>query len=270
MVAGDLDRQEDALRATRAHRPGVGLGSEQLARHGDDVELHLEDAGVLERVERVVVEVPQTDLLDQLLVLVVVDVVDEAEGAAAAPVDVLGVAGLDVGEELLGTAAALRDPCCIRHGRNLGRQRPVRSGHGTAAVYRRRSRSDADRGRPGDLRGVRHQGHRGDPRARTHPEIVVVQDPALPWGGRHEGHDGLGTFMLALVGSIDSAVTIDAMFQAGDSVVQHGRTAGTVRATGVAFDIPECHIWRVVDGLAVEARYFIDSAAMLDVLAAEA
>jgi ketosteroid isomerase-like protein len=105
--------------------------------------------------------------------------------------------------------------------------------------------------------------------ALMHPEIVVVQDPALPWGGRHVGHDGLGTFMLALVGSIDSAVTIENMFQAGDSVVQHGRTAGTVRATGVAFDIAECHIWRVVDGLAVDAQYFIDSAAMLDALAAE-
>jgi ketosteroid isomerase-like protein len=100
------------------------------------------------------------------------------------------------------------------------------------------------------------------------PAIVVTQDPALPWGGRHEGHDGLGDFMLALVGAIDSAVTIDTMFQAGDTVVQHGRTAGTVRATGVAFDIPECHIWRVVDGRAVEGSYFIDSAAMLEALAA--
>ncbi|WP_421118276.1 nuclear transport factor 2 family protein [Aquihabitans daechungensis] len=106
--------------------------------------------------------------------------------------------------------------------------------------------------------------------ALMHPDIVVEQDPALPWGGRHVGHEGLGTFMLALVGSIDSAVTIEGMFQAGDSVVQHGRTAGTVRATGVAFDIPECHVWRVVDGLAVEARYFIDSEAMLERLAAEA
>ncbi len=58
------------------------------------------------------------------------------------------------------------------------------------------------------------------------------------------------------------------MFQAGEHVVQHGRTAGTVRATGVAFDIAECHVWRVVDGRAVEARNFIDSAAMLEALSA--
>ncbi|MGK2948371.1 MAG: nuclear transport factor 2 family protein [Acidimicrobiales bacterium] len=102
----------------------------------------------------------------------------------------------------------------------------------------------------------------------TDPAIVVTQDPALPWGGRHEGHDGLGAFMMALVGSIDSAVTTEAMFEAGEHVVQHGRTAGTVRATGVTFDVPECHVWLVRDGRAVEARYFIDSGAMLEALAA--
>jgi ketosteroid isomerase-like protein len=104
----------------------------------------------------------------------------------------------------------------------------------------------------------------------TDPAIVVTQDPDLPWGGRHEGHDGLGTFVMALLGSIDSAVTVEAMFEAGEHVVQHGRTAGTVRATGVAFDIPECHVWRIVDGRAVEAQYFIDSPAMLAALAAPA
>lgn len=104
--------------------------------------------------------------------------------------------------------------------------------------------------------------------ALTDPSIVATQDPALPWGGRFEGHDRLGEFLLALIGTIDSAVTIEAMFQAGDRVVQHGRTAGTVRATGVAFDIPECHVWRVLDGRAVEAQYFIDSIAMLDSLSA--
>lgn len=104
--------------------------------------------------------------------------------------------------------------------------------------------------------------------ALTSPDIVVTQDPALPWGGRFEGHDGLGRFVMALLGSIDSAVTVEAIFQAGDRVVQYGRTAGTVRATGASFDIPECHLWRVEDGVAVEAQYFIDSAAMLEALRA--
>ena len=96
---------------------------------------------------------------------------------------------------------------------------------------------------------------------------MIEQDPALPWGGRWEGYDGLGEFSAALRGQIESAVTIESMFQAGEHVVQHGRTAGTVRATGAAFDIAECHVWRIVEGRAVEARFFIDSAAMLEALA---
>ena len=57
------------------------------------------------------------------------------------------------------------------------------------------------------------------------PSITIEQDPALPWGGRFEGHDGFGRFSMALLGQIDSAVTIESMFQAGEHVVQHGRTA---------------------------------------------
>ena len=96
--------------------------------------------------------------------------------------------------------------------------------------------------------------------------IVVTQDPALPWGGRFVGHDGFGDFALKLLANIDSAVTVESMFQAGDTVVQCGRTAGTTRSTGTEFDIPECHIWTVRGGRAVEARFFIQSDAMLRAL----
>ena len=99
------------------------------------------------------------------------------------------------------------------------------------------------------------------------PTFVVTQDPALPWGGRHVGHDGLATFALTLTGAIDSAVTTEALFQADDEVIQCGRTRGTVVATGVAFDIPEVHRWTVRDGKAVGAHFAIDTAAMLEALA---
>ena len=58
------------------------------------------------------------------------------------------------------------------------------------------------------------------------PEIVITQDERLPWGGRFEGHDGFATFGLALTGSIASAVTIDAIFEADGDVIQMGHTAG--------------------------------------------
>jgi uncharacterized protein len=98
------------------------------------------------------------------------------------------------------------------------------------------------------------------------PECVITQDPALPWGGRHVGHEGLAAFFTALAGTIDSAVTTEAVFAADGEVVQCGRTRGTVRATGAPFDIPEVHRWTVRDGRAVAAHFAIDTAAMLAAL----
>jgi uncharacterized protein len=98
------------------------------------------------------------------------------------------------------------------------------------------------------------------------PECVITQDPALPWGGRHVGHEGLGAFATALTGAIDSAVTVESLFEADGHVIESGRTAGTVRANGVAFDVAEVHTWTIRDGKAVAAHFAIDTAAMLRAL----
>ena len=104
--------------------------------------------------------------------------------------------------------------------------------------------------------------------AAFHPQIVVEQSPDLPWGGRHEGRDGLGAFLLKLAGTIDSSLTIEQLYSAGDKVVQTGRTAGTVLATGAVFDIPEVHILTMSDGLVIRFEALIDTPAMLAALAA--
>lgn len=98
------------------------------------------------------------------------------------------------------------------------------------------------------------------------PDLVLTQDERVPWGGRFVGPDGFATFGLTLVETIDSAVTIDAIFEADGEVIQVGRTKGTVRANGAAFDIAEVHRWRIRDGLAVRAHFAIDTPAMLEVL----
>ena len=95
---------------------------------------------------------------------------------------------------------------------------------------------------------------------------VVTQDPRLPWGGRHEGHDGVVVFAAALTGAIESNVDIEAIFAADDEVIQMGRTKGTVVGTERTFDIPEVHRWKIRDGKAVEAHFTIDTEAMLAVL----
>lgn len=101
---------------------------------------------------------------------------------------------------------------------------------------------------------------------RCAPDAVLTQDPRLPWGGRYVGRDGIAEFAVKLVGAIDSVVTPEGLFEAGDHVVQHGHTKGTVHGSGAPFDLAECHIWTVRDGMVVEAAFFIDSDAMLAAL----
>ena len=97
-------------------------------------------------------------------------------------------------------------------------------------------------------------------------DCVVTQDPRLPWGGHHVGHDGFLQFALTLTGTIDSKVTIEAIFSADGEVIQYGRTRGTVVATGASFDIPEVHRWTIRNGKAVAAHFAIDTPAMLAAL----
>jgi ketosteroid isomerase-like protein len=99
------------------------------------------------------------------------------------------------------------------------------------------------------------------------PDVVITQDPRLPWGGHYEGHEGFATFGLALTGNIDSSVAIEAIFEADGDIVQVGRTRGAVRANGVEFDLAEVHRWTIRDGLAVAAHFSIDTPAMLRCLA---
>jgi uncharacterized protein len=95
------------------------------------------------------------------------------------------------------------------------------------------------------------------------PDCVVTQDPALPWGGRHEGLDGVATFGALLGGTIHSEITSDELFEAGDRVIQYGRSRGTVRASGATFDSPEVHVWTLRAGKVAAAEFYVDTAAML-------
>jgi ketosteroid isomerase-like protein len=102
--------------------------------------------------------------------------------------------------------------------------------------------------------------------ALVDPDCVVTQDASLPWGGRYVGHDGVTSFAFALMGATDSAVIVESLFEADDQVIEYGRSKGSVRANGNAFDIPEVHTWTVKDGKVVAAQFAIDTTAMLAAL----
>jgi uncharacterized protein len=98
------------------------------------------------------------------------------------------------------------------------------------------------------------------------PDIKISQSPELPWGGEYDGHDGAFTFLLKLVEHIESQVTTESMFAAGDHVVQTGRTRGKVLANGARFDVPEVHVWELRDGKVVRFQVYIDTPAMVAAL----
>lgn len=98
------------------------------------------------------------------------------------------------------------------------------------------------------------------------PDCVVTQDDALPWGGRHQGLDGVATFAVALGSTIHAVVTTEELFEAGDRVIQCGRSRGTVLANGAKFDVPEVHAWTLRDGRVAAADFYIDTPAMLRAL----
>jgi uncharacterized protein len=104
--------------------------------------------------------------------------------------------------------------------------------------------------------------------AMIDPSIRVRQTDELPWGGEYEGLDGYADFFGKLLGAITSKVEVEEIFEAGDHVVEIGRTRGTVNATGAAFDVREVHVWELRDGKAVSFHAYIDTPTMLATLRA--
>ncbi|WP_433603082.1 nuclear transport factor 2 family protein [Nocardia sp. CA-135953] len=94
------------------------------------------------------------------------------------------------------------------------------------------------------------------------PEIEINQAAELPWGGHHHGHRGAVEFFTTLLAHIDSKVTCEHLFAVGDAVVQSGRTSGTTRTAGTAFDVPEVHVWSLREGRVVGFDAYIDTPAM--------
>ncbi|WP_328760440.1 nuclear transport factor 2 family protein [Streptomyces sp. NBC_00271] len=56
------------------------------------------------------------------------------------------------------------------------------------------------------------------------------------------------------------------LYQAGDRVVQTGRTRGIVRATGKPFDAREMHVWRVRNGRIMGLEVYVETPVLLEAL----
>jgi ketosteroid isomerase-like protein len=95
------------------------------------------------------------------------------------------------------------------------------------------------------------------------PDCEIYQSSRLPWGGRYEGHAGLGDFLTRLTGAIVSHVEVGRYIDDEEGhVVAVGHTRGRVVATGRAFDVPETHVWTVQDGAVRRFESYVDTAQM--------
>jgi ketosteroid isomerase-like protein len=75
-------------------------------------------------------------------------------------------------------------------------------------------------------------------------------------------------FFTKLLSNVDSQLDRNQFIDAGDDVVMIGRTHGTTKAKGTAFDVTAIHVWTLRNGKIVSFHPYIDTPAMLKVLAA--
>lgn len=99
------------------------------------------------------------------------------------------------------------------------------------------------------------------------PELSIHQTELLPWGGDYKGLSGLKEFLEKLVSRLNSKVEMRELISAGETVVAVGRTSGTVKKTGKSFDVTAVHLWTLKNEKIVKYQAYIDTPAMLAVLA---
>jgi ketosteroid isomerase-like protein len=103
--------------------------------------------------------------------------------------------------------------------------------------------------------------------AELAPDVTLVQEAPLPWGGTYTGRDGAAAFLGNLLAHLEPRLEIDELIPSGDYVVQIGHTSGRVVCTGKPFRAREVHVWRLSGGLVSSYQVHIDVPRMLDALA---
>jgi uncharacterized protein len=98
------------------------------------------------------------------------------------------------------------------------------------------------------------------------PQFIASQTTELPWGGAYTGLAEYQIFTQKLRKFVDSRVTLEETFEAGDRAVAIARTKGQVIQTGEPFDIRVVHLWTLSEGLVTRFEAYIDTPAMLQAL----
>jgi ketosteroid isomerase-like protein len=90
-----------------------------------------------------------------------------------------------------------------------------------------------------------------------HPAIEWHTAPDLPDSGTHRGHDGVARLFSEWAGSFeDFRADLEEVIEAGSYVVAAVRLRGRLRGGGDEVVLPETHVWKMVNGKAVEVREY--------------
>lgn len=105
--------------------------------------------------------------------------------------------------------------------------------------------------------------------AAMDPQVSVVQDAPLPWGGRYTGREGLAVFLTTLLAHIEPTLDVGELIDAGGHIVQIGHTRGRALKSGKHFHAREVHVWGLRNGLVTSYQVHIDVPPMLEALECE-
>jgi ketosteroid isomerase-like protein len=99
------------------------------------------------------------------------------------------------------------------------------------------------------------------------PDIEIDQTDALPWGGRHRGLDAAKGFFQTTARYTEATPILERYISAGNDVVPIGNLVGCTRQRRIAFSIAIVHVWTVEDSSVTRFQAFIDTPAMMSLLA---
>jgi ketosteroid isomerase-like protein len=115
-------------------------------------------------------------------------------------------------------------------------------------------------------------GRRQDLMMVLDPHVVLEIPEGLP--GSRVRYEGLAAyrddFLFDLYGAFDVGFAPAEFLEAGERVTVLGRLQGRTVASGVAFDVPFCHVWTIRAGRLVHGRFFTDTAVLAQALRAKA
>jgi uncharacterized protein len=98
-----------------------------------------------------------------------------------------------------------------------------------------------------------------------HPDVTWEAPEPLPYGGRHQGHDGWREYRKGIQENFAPGYKFDIrhVFHCGGQVIVLGRLNAEGKKTGLPIESAFAHVWTVEDGQVVARHYHVDTTVLL-------